>query len=83
MAIRIEDHDVGNNTVLEGPSQKKQERGSHTPPPTEIFEPQGLRKIMGEWYHSRSWNIFVSALAVLAMCWLTTLVVVFFILWKR
>nr|WP_315289639.1 transcriptional regulator [Serratia proteamaculans] len=83
MAIRIEDHDIGNNTALEGSSQKKQERGSHTPPPTEIIEPQGLGKIMGEWYHSRSWNIFVSALAVLAMCWLTTLVVVFFILWKR
>lgn len=35
------------------------------------------------WYHSRSWNIFVSAMATLAVCWLTTLFFVLFFLWKR
>ncbi|MGQ8774479.1 winged helix-turn-helix domain-containing protein [Serratia sp. NA_112.1] len=83
IAIRIEDHDVKNNTSLEGSFQKKQEHGSHNSSLSEIIEPQGLRKAMGEWYHSRSWNIFVSVLSVLAVCWLTTLFVVFFILWKR
>lgn len=35
-----------------------------------------------EWYHSRSWNIFVSVLAMLAVCWLTTLVYIFIYFWK-
>ncbi|RWR03310.1 hypothetical protein ED28_03160 [[Pantoea] beijingensis] len=30
-----------------------------------------------EWYNSRSWNILVSSLAVLAVCWLTTLIFAF------
>lgn len=31
-----------------------------------------------EWYRSKQWNALVSILAVLAMCWLTTLVMVIF-----
>ena len=29
-----------------------------------------------EWYHSRRWNVFISVLSLLAVCWISTLVVV-------
>lgn len=29
-----------------------------------------------EWYHSRSWNVFISILALLAVCWISTLIVI-------
>lgn len=29
-----------------------------------------------EWYHSRRWNIFISVLALLAVCWISTLIVI-------
>ncbi|NLS56142.1 winged helix-turn-helix domain-containing protein [Hafnia alvei] len=29
-----------------------------------------------EWYHSRRWNVFISILSLLAVCWISTLVVV-------
>ncbi|EMF04239.1 Membrane protein [Serratia marcescens VGH107] len=80
MAIRIEDNGIAS---IEGPSQKKQVHSSYNRPLSESIEPQELKNAMEEWYHSRSWNIFVSVLSVLAVCWLTTLVVAFFILWKR
>lgn len=38
------------------------------------------KKTTGEWYRSRSWNIFVSILAVIAVCWLTTLISVLYFL---
>ncbi|OFS10107.1 transcriptional regulator [Hafnia sp. HMSC23F03] len=36
-------------------------------------EPSGTGK---EWYHSRRWNIFISVLALLAVCWISTLIVI-------
>lgn len=29
-----------------------------------------------EWFHSRRWNVFISILSLLAVCWISTLVVV-------
>lgn len=37
-----------------------------------------LKATMCDWYQGRSWDIFVSLLAVLAMCWLTTLIFTIF-----
>ncbi|MTH45569.1 winged helix-turn-helix domain-containing protein [Intestinirhabdus alba] len=33
-----------------------------------------------EWYKTKQWNLFISILAALAMCWLITLIVMLFIL---
>lgn len=38
------------------------------------LEGKTLRSTMGSWYQTRSWNIFVTTLAVLAVCWLTTII---------
>lgn len=35
-----------------------------------------------EWYNSRSWNIFVFVLSVLAVCWLVTLTMAILFFWK-
>ncbi|HDX4051666.1 TPA: transcriptional regulator [Enterobacter soli] len=33
-----------------------------------------------EWYKTKQWNVLISILAAMAMCWLTTLIVMVFIL---
>ncbi|WP_312629321.1 transcriptional regulator [Scandinavium sp.] len=35
-----------------------------------------------EWYNSKSWNIFVFVLSVLAVCWLVTLTMAILFFWK-
>lgn len=42
-----------------------------------------LKATMCDWYQGRSWDIFVSLLAVLAMCWLTTLIFTIFFLLNK
>lgn len=42
-----------------------------------------LKATMCDWYQCRSWDIFVSLLAVLAMCWLTTLIFTIFFLLNK
>lgn len=36
-----------------------------------------IKSAISGWYQSRSWHLFVSVLAVIAVCWLTTLFFVF------
>lgn len=74
------------NLVIETGNAKTVE-GDHYSPPTEIkiknqIKPDiaGARKkdnsiAQNEWFHSKRWNVLISILAVLAVCWLTTLVV--------
>ncbi|QKJ88622.1 hypothetical protein PMPD1_3708 [Paramixta manurensis] len=57
------------------------------PPPSEAApKDEGSsplpKTVLKEWYHSNSWNIFVSALSVLAVCWLTTLILAVLFFWK-
>lgn len=42
-----------------------------------------IKAVVSSWSQNRSWNIFVSTLAVLAVCWLTTLIFAIFFLLKR
>ncbi|NUU65348.1 transcriptional regulator [Enterobacteriaceae bacterium BIT-l23] len=44
--------------------------------------PTPVQRGSAEWYQSRSWNVFVSVLAVIAVCWITTLIFVFLFLLK-
>ncbi len=42
-----------------------------------------IKAVVSSWSQNRSWNVFVSTLAVLAVCWLTTLIFAIFFLLKR
>lgn len=46
------------------------------------IRPAPVHRGSAEWYQSRSWNVFVSVLAVIAVCWITTLIFVFLFLLK-
>lgn len=47
--------------------------------PSEVMH-KSLKSTINDWYQSRSWHLFVSVLAVIAVCWLTTLFFAFIFL---
>ena len=49
---------------------------AETPVDTEILHSESISNetSIDNWYQTRSWNIFVTTLAVLAVCWLTTII---------
>lgn len=49
---------------------------------SEDQQSEGKPKKIVEWYNSRQWNVFVSLLAMLAVCWLTSLCFIFLVFIK-
>ncbi|CAJ0998333.1 hypothetical protein NVIRENTERO_03277 [Sodalis praecaptivus] len=67
--------------------EEKEKKYTSTPAPVHTGKTSRITKqlkaTMCDWYQCRSWDIFVSLLAVLAMCWLTTLIFTIFFLLNK